>query len=74
MIGTLYGAGGFNWMSHIALFGERPMGFAGWRRPMGLFGLKAFPYLCKSLKVGEVNLHRRFPQLQVAVSPSNTYT
>ncbi|KAL9184640.1 hypothetical protein ACHAXT_012610 [Thalassiosira profunda] len=74
LIGTLYGAGGFDWMARIAFFKERPGGFVGWKRPLALFGLKAFPYLCKSLKAGEVSLHGRFPQLQVAVSPSNAHT
>lgn len=71
-IGSLYAAGGFDWMSRIAFFQERPVDFDGrWKRSLGLFGLKAFPYLTKSLKAGEVTLHGRFPQLQVAVSPSN---
>jgi hypothetical protein len=71
-IGSLYAAGGFDWMSRIAFFKERPVDFDGrWKRSLGLFGLKAFPYLTKSLKAGEVTLHGRFPQLQVAVSPSN---
>ena len=74
LIGSLYGAGGIDWMSRIAFLNERPPEFTKWSRSLGLFGLKAFPYLCKSLKVGEVNLHGRFPQLQVAVSPSNAYT
>jgi len=74
MIGTLYGAGGFDWMSRIAFHIHRPAEFTGWTRPLSLFCLKAFPYLCKSLKVGEVNLHGRFPQLQVAVSPSDART
>ena len=74
LIGTLYGAGGFDWMSRIAFFNERPTNFTKWKRPLGLFGLKAFPYLTKSLKAGEVTLHGRFPQLQVAVTPSNAYT
>lgn len=74
LVGSLYGAGGFDWMSRIAFFGERPRGFEGWSRPLALFGLKAFPYLCKSLKAGEVSLHGRFPQLQVAVSPNDAYT
>ena len=71
-IGSLYAAGGFDWMSRIAFLKERPDYFDGkWKRSLGLFGLKAFPYLTKSLKAGEVTLHGRFPQLQVAVSPSN---
>ncbi|KAK1744265.1 hypothetical protein QTG54_004798 [Skeletonema marinoi] len=71
-IGSLYAAGGFDWMSRIAFLKERPVDFDGaWKRSLGLFGLKAFPYLTKSLKAGEVTLHGRFPQLQVAVSPSN---
>ena len=71
-IGSLYAAGGFDWMTRIAFFKERPVDFDGrWKRSLGLFGLKAFPYLTKSLKAGEVNLHGRFPQIQVAVSPSN---
>ncbi|KAL3806619.1 hypothetical protein ACHAXA_004423 [Cyclostephanos tholiformis] len=74
LVGTLYGAGGFDWQSRIAFYSERPDGFVKWKRPLGLFALKAFPYLCKSLKPGEVTLHGRFPQLQVAVSPSNAYT
>lgn len=72
-IGTLYGAGGFDWMSRIAFYEARPANFTKWQRPLGLFALKAFPYLCKSLKAGEVTLHGRFPQLQVAISPSNAY-
>ena len=74
LIGTLYGAGGFDWMSRIAFYSERPTNFVKWSRPLALFGLKAFPYLCKSLVVGEVSLHGRFPQLQVAVTPSDAYT
>jgi hypothetical protein len=74
MIGTLYGAGGFDWQSRVAFYSERPGGFVAWRRPMGLFALKAFPYLCKSLAPGEVTLHGRFPQLQVAVAPSDAAT
>lgn len=74
LIGTLYGAGGFDWMSRIAFTTQRPPTFSGqWTRPLALFALKAFPYLCKSLQPGEVSLHGRFPQLQVAVSPSNAY-
>jgi len=74
LIGTLYGAGGFDWQSRVAFYGERPDGFVAWKRPLGLFALKAFPYLCKSLKAGEVTLHGRFPQIQVAVTPSNAHT
>lgn len=74
LIGTLYGAGGFDWMSRIAFHKGRPDNFMGWHRPLALFCLKAFPYLCKSLKVGEVTLHGRFPQIQVAVSPSDAKT
>eukprot|EP00579_Thalassiosira_antarctica_P031757 CAMPEP_0201998168 /NCGR_PEP_ID=MMETSP0905-20130828/5003_1 /ASSEMBLY_ACC=CAM_ASM_000554 /TAXON_ID=420261 /ORGANISM="Thalassiosira antarctica, Strain CCMP982" /LENGTH=289 /DNA_ID=CAMNT_0048554059 /DNA_START=6 /DNA_END=872 /DNA_ORIENTATION=+ len=74
LIGSLYGAGGFDWMSRIAFFRERPSNFTRWKRPLGLFGLKAFPYLCKSLQAGEVTLHGRYPQLQVAVTPSNAHT
>ncbi|KAL7529601.1 hypothetical protein ACHAXR_003048 [Thalassiosira sp. AJA248-18] len=74
LIGSLYGAGGFDWMSRIAFYSERPPNFTKWKRPLGLFGLKAFPYLCKSLKAGEVTLHGRYPQLQVAVTPSDAYT
>ena len=71
-IGSLYAAGGLDWMSRIAFLKERPADFDGtWKRSLGLFGLKAFPYLTKSLKVGEVTLHGRFPQIQVAVTPSN---
>ena len=72
-IGTLYGAGGFDWMARIAFYEARPANFTKWNRPLGLFALKAFPYLCKSLTAGEVTLHGRFPQLQVAISPSNAY-
>ena len=61
-------------MSRIAFASERPVGFEAWRRPLGLFVLKAFPYLCKSLRVGEVSLHGRFPQLQAAVTPSDART
>ena len=72
LIGTLYGAGGFDWMSRIAFSLERPPQFPGkFKRSLALFGLKAFPFLCKSLEAGKVTLHGRFPQLQVAVSPSN---
>ena len=74
MIGTLYGAGGFDWQSRVAFYSERPGGFVAWKRPLGLFALKAFPYLCKSLKAGEVTLHGRFPQMQVAVAPSDAIT
>ena len=74
MIGTLYGAGGFDWQCRVAFFEHRPPSFTSWTRPLGLFALKAFPYLCKSLRPGEVTLHGRFPQLQVAVTPSNAYT
>ena len=73
LIGTLYGAGGFDWMARIAFTSCRPLNFVKWNRSLGLFGLKAFPYLCKSLTPGEVSLHGRFPQLQVAVSPSTAY-
>lgn len=74
LIGSLYGAGGFDWMARIAFTSQRPQkNFTHWNRPLGLFGLKAFPYLCKSLTPGEVTLHGRFPQLQVAVTPSNAY-
>ena len=41
---------------------------------MGLFALKAFLYLCKSLTPGEVTLHEWFPQLQVAVPTSDAAT
>ena len=74
LIGTLYGAGGFDWMARIAFQTSRPGEFNGWHRPLALFCLKAFPYLCKSLKAGEVTLHGRFPQIQVAVSPSDART
>lgn len=74
MIGTLYGAGGFDWQCRVAFFEHRPPFFTTWSRSLGLFALKAFPYLCKSLTAGEVTLHGRFPQLQVAVTPSNAYT
>jgi hypothetical protein len=42
--------------------------------PPGLFLLKAFPYLCKSTRAGEVALHGWFPQLQVVVAPGNART
>ena len=74
MIGTLYEAGGFNWQSRVAFYSKRPGGFVAWKRPMGLFALKAFPYLCKLLAPGEVRLHGQFPQLQVAVAPSDAAT
>ena len=74
MIRTLYWAGEFDWQSRVAFYSERPGGFVEWKRPMGLFTLKAFPYLCKSLAPGEVTLHGRFPQLQVAVAPSDAAT
>eukprot|EP00804_Cyclotella_cryptica_P002233 CCRYP_019739-RA/>CCRYP_019739-RA protein AED:0.01 eAED:-0.01 QI:0/0/0/1/1/1/2/0/716 len=74
LIGTLYGAGGFDWMTRIAFHTARPESFIGWNRPLALFCLKAFPYLCKSLKAGEVTLHGRFPQIQVAVCPSDAKT
>lgn len=61
-------------MSRIAFHKGHPEDFTGWHRPLSLFCLKAFPYLCKSLTVGEVTLHGRFPQIQVAVSPSNAKT
>lgn len=61
-------------MTRIAFHKSRPEHFMGWHRPLALFCLKAFPYLCKSLKVGEVTLHGRFPQIQVAVSPSDAKT
>jgi hypothetical protein len=35
--------------------------------------LKAFPYLCKSTRAGEVVLHGQFPQLQVAVAPADAH-
>ncbi len=38
-----------------------------------MFALKAFPYLCKLTRAGEVVLHGRFPQLQVAVAPANAH-
>lgn len=74
LIGTLYGAGGFDWMTRIAFHTARPATFSGWNRPLALFCLKAFPYLCKSLKAGEVTLHGRFPQIQAAVCPSDAKT
>ena len=74
LIGTLYGAGGFDWMARVAFYRSRPRGFKEWNRPLGLFALKAFPYLCKSLEKGKVTLHGRFPDLQVAVTPSDAST
>ena len=70
LIGTLYSAGGFDWMCRLAFCMEKPPGFLKWNRELGLFGLRSFPYLCKSLKKGEVTLFGRFPQLGFAVSPS----
>jgi len=70
LIGTLYSAGGFDWMCRLAFCMEKPPGFLKWNRTLGLFGLRSFPYLCKSLKKGEVSLFGRFPQLGVVVSPS----
>ena len=61
-------------MSRIAFHTNRPKNFVEWHRPLGLFCLKAFPYLCKSLKVGEVTLHGRFPQIQVALCPNDGST
>jgi len=34
LIGTLYGAGGFDWMSRIAFYSERPSNFVEWSRPL----------------------------------------
>ena len=70
LIGTLYAAGGFDWMCKIAFCVEKPGQFMSWSRPLALFGLRSFPYLCKSLKPGSVTLYGRFPQLTVAVCPA----
>jgi len=70
LIGTLYAAGGFDWMCRLAFSIEKPASFVKWNRDLGLFGLRSFPYLCKSLKKGEVSLFGRFPQLSCVVSPS----
>lgn len=70
LIGTLYSAGGFDWMCRLAFHMEKPPGFLKWKRELGLFGLRSFPYLCKSLQKGEVTLFGRFPQLGLVVSPS----
>mmetsp|Transcript_32853 Transcript_32853/g.72097 ORF Transcript_32853/g.72097 Transcript_32853/m.72097 type:complete len:694 (-) Transcript_32853:165-2246(-) len=73
LIGTLYAAGGFDWMARIAFASEKPRdgSFSGkWSRPLALFGLKAFPYLCKSTEPGIVTMYGRYPQLVCALSPS----
>lgn len=70
LIGTLYGAGSFDWACRIAFCVEKPPNFQGWKRPLALFGLKSFPYLTKSLKPGHVTLYGRYPDLTVAVAPS----
>jgi len=74
LIGTLYAGGGFDWMSRIAFCMEKPVGFRGWSRPLALFGLRSFPYLCKSMEPGRVTLYGRFPQIQTAVAPCTPYT
>jgi len=74
LIGTLYAGGGFDWMSRIAFCVEKPVGFKGWSRPLALFGLRSFPYLCKSMEPGKVTLYGRFPQIQTAVTPCTPYT
>ena len=38
LIGTLYAAGGFDWMCKTAFCVERPVGFKRWSRPLALFG------------------------------------
>ena len=71
LIGTLYAAGGFDWMARIAFSSLKPPSFGGvWSRELGLFGLKAFPYLCKSTKPGVVTVYGRYPLLTAAVCPS----
>lgn len=70
VIGTLYGGGGFDWMSRMAFASERPPGFQKWKRPLSLFALKSFPYLCKSTRIGEVTLYGRYPQIVGAICPS----
>ena len=74
LIGTLYAAGGFDWMCKTAFCVERPVGFKRWSRPLALFGLRSFPYLCKSVEAGKITLYGRFPQLQTAVCPSTPST
>ena len=73
LIGTLYAAGGFDWQARIAFASEKPRdgSFKGrWSRPLALFGLKAFPYLCKSTQPGIVTMYGRFPELLCALSPA----
>eukprot|EP00586_Coscinodiscus_wailesii_P019919 CAMPEP_0172516350 /NCGR_PEP_ID=MMETSP1066-20121228/275627_1 /TAXON_ID=671091 /ORGANISM="Coscinodiscus wailesii, Strain CCMP2513" /LENGTH=619 /DNA_ID=CAMNT_0013297791 /DNA_START=66 /DNA_END=1925 /DNA_ORIENTATION=+ len=70
LIGTLYAAGGFDWMCRLAFSREKTSEFSHWHRPMALFGLKSFPYLTKSVTEGEVTLYGRYPILTCAVSPS----
>lgn len=78
-IGSLYGAGGFDWMARIAFASEKPRpplpAFSGtFSRPLALFGLKAFPYLCKSTKPGTVTMYGRYPQLLCALAPADPAT
>jgi hypothetical protein len=73
LIGTLYAAGGFDWQARIAFASKKPAdgSFGGrWSRPLALFGLKAFPYLCKSTQPGVVTMYGRFPELLCALSPA----
>jgi hypothetical protein len=60
-------------MARIAFASEKPKDgtFRGtWSRPLALFGLKAFPYLCKSTEPGIVTMYGRFPKLVCALSPA----
>lgn len=70
LIGSLYAAGGLDWQARMAFAVERPASFSGkWKREVILFGLKAFPFLTKSIVPGQVTLFGRFPELLVALSP-----
>lgn len=79
LIGTVYSAGGFDWMCRLAFHLEKPPKnsnnsnnlFQGWQNfELGLFGLRSFPFLTKSLEKGKVTLYGRFPDLGIVVSPA----
>lgn len=73
-IGTMYAGGGFDWMCRVAFCVEKPPSFQNWTRPLALFGLRSFPYLCKSTQPGVVKLFGRHPRLNVVVCPPTPST
>jgi len=74
LFGTMYAGGGFDWMCRIAFCVEKKSNFTSWKRPLGLFGLRSFPYLCKSTEPGVVKLFGRYPKLNCAVCPPSPST